>query len=121
MLLRPPRLTLFPYTTLFRSAAFSRSRRGHAQRPGEADRLRAVVADRRRASRRCARRIPNGGSADSQRTWRATSFDRARLVWDGVGEVARAHPASRWSVHGGLSGGPLRDRRLAGAPQGTPP
>src|SRR5258708_27305819 len=31
MIRRPPRSTLFPYTTLFRSALLHRSRRGHAR------------------------------------------------------------------------------------------
>src|SRR5256886_9145307 len=33
MIRRPPRSTLFPYTTLFRSAAHPRPRRGHLRRP----------------------------------------------------------------------------------------
>src|SRR5256885_11979087 len=40
MIRRPPRSTLFPYTTLFRSAGSGRGARpfllGHAHRPGEA-------------------------------------------------------------------------------------
>src|SRR5206468_8338711 len=34
MIRRPPRSTLFPYTTLFRSRAGGDSRRGRAERPG---------------------------------------------------------------------------------------
>src|SRR5258708_10418982 len=35
MIRRPPRSTLFPYTTLFRSWAGERERGGHRERPGD--------------------------------------------------------------------------------------
>src|SRR3712207_7235241 len=35
MIRRPPRSTLFPYTTLFRSAAFGQGRRGRERAVGE--------------------------------------------------------------------------------------
>src|SRR3712207_8896170 len=51
MIRRPPRSTLFPYTTLFRSEAGARRgvvdrRHGDGHRPGRALRGRAAVADR---------------------------------------------------------------------------
>src|SRR3712207_6975433 len=46
MIRRPPRSTLFPYTTLFRSAA-----RGDAPRGGLARRLHGVAQERRAVSR----------------------------------------------------------------------
>src|SRR5258708_12006212 len=55
MIRRPPRSTLFPYTTLFRSAAFSRGRqpRGEraSQRGGDGALRRARRSARRRAPR----------------------------------------------------------------------
>src|SRR3712207_7964524 len=44
MIRRPPRSTLFPYTTLFRSAAVREDAAGHRLAPG---RMRFVTADRR--------------------------------------------------------------------------
>src|SRR3712207_6994857 len=46
MIRRPPRSTLFPYTTLFRSRAARGQRRRHARRPHTA---RVQTADRLRA------------------------------------------------------------------------
>src|SRR2546426_8156902 len=51
MIRRPPRSTLFPYTTLFRSRSARRDRAGHE-----------VAEARPRGRRRCGRR-PRGGRA----------------------------------------------------------
>src|SRR3712207_6964554 len=65
MIRRPPRSTLFPYTTLFRSLPLRRRARGGARRAG----LRAVVPRRAEARRtrgpRVARRArgPVGGGS----------------------------------------------------------
>src|SRR5436190_18723799 len=47
MIRRPPRSTLFPYTTLFRSCAARRRRGGHARRRGplRLDRIRAARSE----------------------------------------------------------------------------
>src|SRR2546428_2068014 len=49
MIRRPPRSTLFPYTTLFRSHAVAPSRQHHAHPPAGA--ARRVVVERHRARR----------------------------------------------------------------------
>src|SRR3989442_3315249 len=48
MIRRPPRSTLFPYTTLFRSPRIARGKRGHCPRAGFAE---ADSSDRVRARR----------------------------------------------------------------------
>src|ERR1035438_3572744 len=63
MMRRPPRSTLFPYTTLFRSTARVRSAAANSQKFG--DQLRSPgdgelkLADQRRAGPRIEGRIPN--------------------------------------------------------------
>src|SRR5256885_3178104 len=59
MIRRPPRSTLFPYTTLFRSAA--RPRRGRDAPPG------ARGADRRGRAREAPRRVPQCAAAVAHR------------------------------------------------------
>src|SRR3712207_7625025 len=66
MIRRPPRSTLFPYTTLFRSAAGVRAAAEDEQQVGEpvevADHLRVGSLDAQRA----ALRAPADGAADVQ-------------------------------------------------------
>src|SRR3989449_8293066 len=73
MIRRPPRSTLFPYTTLFRS-------RSHQE--GESDdqdrQMRGPAVDERREDRETAQ--------DDERTINATGF----LYWHG--EASRRHP-----------------------------
>src|SRR2546430_13805798 len=64
MIRRPPRSTLFPYTTLFRSRRFG------------ADRARGGAAGRERAGRSLHERLPDGGAADRERP-RAAALARA--------------------------------------------
>jgi len=55
MIRRPPRSTLFPYTTLFRSSVFTRMLLPHLSRPGLE--LRAMMADLRVEVRNLARTV----------------------------------------------------------------
>src|SRR5256885_7364736 len=78
MIRRPPRSTLFPYTTLFRSVRFRTSERHHrdAGPPGSALRL------RRRGERllapRAHRRHPSAVSQDQDR--KSTRLNSSHLV-----------------------------------------
>src|SRR3712207_7543892 len=75
MIRRPPRSTLFPYTTLFRSAAGARQRRAarlsRARDRGLADRDRADPRDRARALGRLRE-----GQLGDRRGHRAVAEDR---------------------------------------------
>src|SRR3712207_5633210 len=103
MIRRPPRSTLFPYTTLFRSPALQRPRRPRTARVGLRFRrssLRAQALDARRL-RPATRRLPE-------------LRDRAR---PGGTAVLRAEP---WG--GALPGVPHRHRRcLPDAPRDAGP
>src|SRR3712207_7626634 len=65
MIRRPPRSTLFPYTTLFRSAADP----GRGPAPGRRSRLRLLGGDDARAGRAAGaqRPAPRGGDRKSTR------------------------------------------------------
>src|SRR5256885_4905857 len=66
MIRRPPRSTLFPYTTLFRSASTGRSRSPRGRRRSVADATPPPASPRRRA-RPSPRRAPPGYFARSSR------------------------------------------------------
>src|SRR3712207_6999454 len=57
MIRRPPGSTLFPYTTLFRSARRAQGRRGHRRGPRRPDGGAAPRAPRPRRQRRAAARL----------------------------------------------------------------
>src|SRR3712207_8361438 len=61
MIRRPPRSTLFPYTTLFRSEPGRARRAGHLRRGGGVAALRAAGDRRRRV-----RVLPSGGDRRSE-------------------------------------------------------
>src|SRR5262245_39454695 len=82
MLLRPPLSTLFPYTTLFRSA------RRHSGR-----RIRAAADASGHASSRTGDRAGSGGAGDRQNAGLKMSPDRKKLLdqyKDGYRVVAEA-------------------------------
>src|SRR5438093_3335820 len=62
MIRRPPRSTLFPYTTLFRSRAAARLRR-EGRRPRACARARAARAPEREAARPSVAQFPAGARA----------------------------------------------------------
>src|ERR1043166_5223773 len=82
MIRRPPRSTLFPYTTLFRSRGPSRSRRRHRAPSDRRDRNRWCDASR---SGRARRRSPDRGA---RRAARARSFS----LFDVVSRYDRCRP-----------------------------
>src|SRR3712207_7431184 len=52
MIRRPPRSTLFPYTTLFRSSTAADRLRSRTKRPGSSSSSRPVTGERRSRTRR---------------------------------------------------------------------
>src|SRR2546430_17729372 len=99
MIRRPPRSTLFPYTTLFRSAAWERAKAGRGQvvlvegEPGEGKtRVLEELAGRARlddATVAAARAVP----ADPEREWSAAAGLLAGRLTDAPG-LRRPGPAS---------------------------
>src|SRR2546426_8998740 len=117
MIRRPPRSTLFPYTTLFRSRADVTARRprpSHARLPWPAHR--PAPPPRGRAAsdgHALGRRGPRGGDRAGARRRARRPGSRAPLAAHGAGD--------------GLDGGPFRgppllrrgDYTLTGSPTGT--
>src|SRR3712207_7175008 len=67
MIRRPPRSTLFPYTTLFRSGGFGEVRRGHPGLPGPERRPGAGVEGGLRGGRREDQGDPDAATAGEVR------------------------------------------------------
>src|SRR5258708_28525762 len=94
MIRRPPRSTLFPYTTLFRSLALE-------EIPAEALRLAALLVEKPPALPEQPRGLPNLATAigtETVRIWRETK-DLAQLVGEcafSVGRFFRGHAQFRW-------------------------
>src|SRR3712207_8536593 len=98
MIRRPPRSTLFPYTTLFRSDAGSRGRRGTARTSPGGPRS---GASRRRGARRARR--PRRRNRSRRRGWAASSRPRLRraLAQDAAQFLeAESHPALHGTERG---------------------
>src|SRR5258708_37456212 len=79
MIRHPPRSTLFPYTTLFRSGLADDRPRGAARRDRAAERHRPIPGGRRRGEQR---------RSDSRLVGDVSAEPRARA---GVQEIGRAH------------------------------
>src|SRR2546422_11613091 len=94
MIRRPPRSTLFPYTTLFRSVAFQAWLAQQAQREREA--LRPPGAEQVRQEPVQACRLQELAF----QAWAAQQVQRA-----GPGPVRRRQEAARWASLAALPGG----------------
>src|SRR3712207_8843683 len=78
MIRRPPRSTLFPYTTLFRSRTFQHHRSGPPLPPGRGGS--AVRAPGTRGRRRDPRRTPRGRSEEHTSELQSRQYLVCRLL-----------------------------------------
>src|SRR5256886_10439446 len=91
MIRRPPRSTLFPYTTLFRSRGVRRRRRARRTAPG----LSGVQRDERWAARAVAERVR---SEEHTSELQSQSNLVCRLLLEKKNEITMAAPAFLTSI-----------------------